>query len=68
MFQPGGGFLEAKGVAVAEDNIARGEAHGDGAHRPVGPLRGLHRRVSLPDHVCWQSLEVDAAVRDGKEV
>ena len=47
----------------AEDNFARGEAYGDGAHRPGRPLRGVHGRVPYPDHVRRQRFAVDAAVR-----
>ena len=56
------------GWGAAEDDIARGEAHGDGAHRPRRPLRGVNGRLGLPDHVRRQCLKVDAAVRDEEEV
>ena len=53
---------------AAEDDIARGEAYGDGAHRPGRSLRGVHGRVHLSDQVRRQRLEVDAAVRHEEEV
>lgn len=49
------------GWGAAKDNIARGKAYGDGAHRPDWPLRGAHGRVPSLDNLRRQRLEVDAA-------
>ena len=53
---------------AADDDIARGEAYGDGPHRPGRSLRGVHGLVLLSDHVRRQHLEVNVAVRHEKEV
>ena len=53
---------------AAEDDIAGGEAYGDGTHRPGRPLRGVHGRIPLSDRVCQQRFEVDATVLDEAEV
>ena len=39
------------GKGTAENDIERKEAHGDDAHRPGRPQRGVYERVTLPDHV-----------------
>ena len=48
------------GSGAAEDDIARGEAYGDGSYRPGWPLRDVRGRVRLPGHDRRQRLELDA--------